>query len=362
MIPLLVDLEQEWRGGQNQFFLLLKGLYERGHSAELLTANGSALGQRASQAGICVHYTTKEKLRIPAAAKMRKLMSDGRFDLVHVNESHALTAAWLSRGHRHAPLLISRRVGYPIGQNYFSRARFGVASRIIANSHWVAEQAIASGAPRDKTTVIYEGVEIPEAVTETQRKEARERWRIRDDEKLLGCAGALLPDKGQEWVIRALADLRGEFPQYKLLLAGDGNYRPQLEVLAKELKLQDAVIFAGFVREIEMFYRAIDVFVFPALFEGLGTSLLAAMSYGVPSVTYFGCGLGEIVENGESGLQVQPKDAAALSGAIRSILRDSGFGAGLGAAGRQRVQKLFSAERMIDQTLALYHEVVRGAA
>ena len=97
MIPLLVDLEEEWRGGQNQFYVLLKGLYERGHPAELLTAKGSALGHRAAKAGICVHYTPRGALRLLAALKIRGLMSDGRFDLVHVNESHALSAAWMAQ-------------------------------------------------------------------------------------------------------------------------------------------------------------------------------------------------------------------------------------------------------------------------
>src|ERR1700747_2321215 len=118
MIPLLVDLEEEWRGGQNQFYLLLKGLYQRGHAAELLTAKGSSLGHRAAKAGICVNYTSRESLRLPAAMKIRWLMSDGRFDLVHVNESHALSAAWLARVQNRVPLLISRRVGFPLGQSY----------------------------------------------------------------------------------------------------------------------------------------------------------------------------------------------------------------------------------------------------
>jgi glycosyltransferase involved in cell wall biosynthesis len=357
MIPLLVDLEQEWRGGQNQFFLLLKGLYERGHAAELLTAKGSSLGHRASKAGICVHYTSRGKLRLPAAAMMRRLMSDGRFDLVHVNESHALTAAWLSRAHRQVPLLVSRRVGYPLGRNYFSRARFDATAGIIANSHWVAEQAIASGAPLEKLTVIYEGVAIPEPVSAKMRQEARAQWGIGENEQLLGCAGVLLQDKGQEWVIRALANLRAEFPDCRLLLAGDGAYRPQLEALAEELNLQDAVIFAGFVGDIESFYRAIDVFVFPALFEGLGTSLLAAMAHGVPSVTYLGCALGEIVEEGKSGLQVEPRNPQALSAAVRSILNNSGFAAELGTAGRLRIEKKFSADQMVDETLRLYRKV-----
>lgn len=356
MIPLLVDLEREWRGGQNQFFLLLKGLYERGHAAELLTAKGSSLGHRAEKAGVCVHYTSRRSL-LTAARKVRGLMKDGRFDLVHVNEGHALSAAWLARAHRKRPLLISRRVGFPIGKGYFSRVRFRAAERIIANSNWVAEQAAASGAPKGKITVIYEGVEIPAPSDAAARQVNRLRWGIGDGDRLLGCAGVLLPDKGQEWVIRALAQVHEEFPTAKLLLAGEGPDRGRLSELVGELNLQNAVNFAGFVKDIEAFYRAVDVFVFPALFEGLGTSLLAAMANGVPSVTYFGCALGEIVENGKSGLQVEPRNAEALAATLRKLLSDAAFAFAMGAEGRRRIETMFSADRMVDETLRLYREV-----
>jgi len=356
MIPLLVDLERDWRGGQNQFFLLLKGLNERGHAAELLTAKGSSLGHRSEKAGFCVHYTSRRSL-LTAARKVRGLMKDGHFALVHVNEGHALSAVWLARTHRKVPLLISRRVGFPLGKGYFSRARFRAATRIIANSNWVAEQAAASGAPKERLTVVYEGVGIPPLASAAVRHLDRMRWGVGEGQRLLGCAGVLLVDKGQEWVIRALAQLCGEFPDAKLLLAGDGPDRAKLQQLADELGVRDRVIFAGFVRDVEAFYRAIDVFVFPALFEGLGTSLLAAMAHGVPSVTYFGCALGEIVENGKSGLQVEPRNAEALAEALRKILRDDEFASRLAAAGRSRIEGTFSADRMIDETLRLYREV-----
>src|SRR5215475_3855903 len=121
MIPLIVDLETEWRGGQNQALLLLKGLYERGHAAELLAAEGSALASRARTAGICVHTVSRGLARLPAANKIRQLMSDGRIELVHANESHALTAAWLSSAHKRVPLLFSRRVGYPLGKSFLAK-------------------------------------------------------------------------------------------------------------------------------------------------------------------------------------------------------------------------------------------------
>jgi len=358
MIPLLVDLETQWRGGQSQFLLLLKGLYESGHAAELLAAKGSELGRRASQDGICVHYTSRDWLRAPAALMIRRLVRDGRIDLVHVNESHALSAAWMARAHRRKPLLIARRVGFPLGSSYFSRLRFHAASRIVASSKWIAEQAALSGAPNGKITVIYEGVEVPRPFDESRRGADRARWSVSDGHQLIGCAGVLSEDKGQEWVIRALARLREEFPCCKLLLAGDGPDRSRLESIVADLNLQASVIFAGFVRDIEVFYRALDVFVFPALFEGLGTSLLAAMAQAVPSVTYFGCALGEIVENGKSGLQVEPRDPLALARAIGSILRDRQFADNLGSAARQRVESKFTSERMVDETLRLYRQVL----
>lgn len=357
MIPLLVDLEREWRGGQNQFLLLLKGLYERGHAAELLAAKGSSLGHRAEKAGICVHYTSRDSLRLPAAKKIRKLMAEERFDLVHVNESHALTAAWLARAHRRAPLLVARRVGYPLGQNYFSRARFASASKIIANSKWVAEQAAESGAPREKLTVIHEGATIPDLPTPEVRQAARSLWQISPDQILLGCVGVLLPDKGQEWLIRAVAALRNEFPGCRLLLAGDGPCRGQLKMCADSLGVTDAIIFAGFVKNVESVYHALDVFLLPSLFEALNNSLLAAMAYGIPSVAFRQGGQSEIIQHGQSGLLVQPKNLEDLVEAIRKVLREQNFSEQIAAAGRLRIQEEFSADRMIEETLRLYREV-----
>ena len=136
MIPLIVDLDTEWRGGQSQALLLLKGLYERGHAAELLTAKGSSLGRRAKRVGIYVHEVSRGMLRVPAAMKIRGLISDGRVDLLHANEAHAVTAAWLSGAHRSVPLVASRRVGYPIGKSQISQARYRAASCVVANSNF----------------------------------------------------------------------------------------------------------------------------------------------------------------------------------------------------------------------------------
>jgi glycosyltransferase involved in cell wall biosynthesis len=356
--PLLVDLETDWRGGQNQALLMLKGFRARGYAAELVAANGSALGQRAIAKGFAVHFVSRGLLRVPAALEIRHLVATGRFALVHANEAHAVSACWLARAHKHVPFVISRRVGYPIGQNFIARARYRAASRIIANSQWVAAQAAQSGAPASRLTTVYEGAEIPPLFAEEVRRDARLRWRISGDAPLLGCVGVMLPDKGQEWLIRALPEIRKEFPQTKLLLAGNGPCWPELSALARELHLQEDVLFPGFVKDIENVYAALDVFLLPSFFEALNNSLLAAMAYEIPSIAFSKGALSEIIEHEKSGLMVSGPYVMEISEATKRILRDRAFAASLGREGRKRVQEHFSAERMVEGMIQVYREVL----
>jgi glycosyltransferase involved in cell wall biosynthesis len=357
---LLVDLETAWRGGQNQALLILKGLLARGHEAELVAAQDSAMGERAQESGVHVHFVSRGFFRVPAARKVHELVRGGGFDLVHANEAHAVSAVWLAGAHKRLPFLISRRVGYPIGNSRASRARYEAAARIIANSKWVAEQATSSGAPREKLTVVYEGAEIPPLFSQAQRRAARARWGISGDTPLLGCVGVLLPDKGQEWLIRSLAELRKEFPGAKLLLAGDGPCLAKLEALAQELGLAEAVLFPGFVKDVESVYAALDVFLLPSFFEALNNSLLAAMAYEIPSIAFNKGALGEIIEDEKSGLLVPGPDVGEICCAVRTILKDRVLAASLGKEGRRRVEENFSAEHMIDGMIRVYEEVLGG--
>lgn len=358
MIPLIVDLETEWRGGQNQALLLLKGLYERGHAAELVAAEGSMLGHRAKKAGICVHSVSRGGFRLPAAAKIRSLLADGRIDLVHANEAHAVTAAWLGLTGRRLPFVASRRVGYLLGRGWIAQLRYRRANCIVANSCWVADQAAASGAEKDKIRIVPEGTEIPAPLTREKRATARRRWGIKDTTPLLGCVGVLLPDKGQEWLIRSLAEVRKQFPEAGLILAGDGPCRPELEQLAKQLDLSTAVIFSGFVKDVESVYAALDVFLLPSFFEAFNNSLLAAMAYEIPSIAFARGALPEIIEDGKTGLLVSGPDVPEISAAIKRILSDPQQAHSLGQAARTRVATNFTADHMVEGTLKVYTDLL----
>src|SRR5262249_53424175 len=121
MRVLYVDLEREWRGGQSQALLTLLGLRERELQVELVAPRDSPLATRSREAGIAVHEVGKLGLRARAAAETHRLVVRNKFDLAHLNEPHALTAAWLASAHKKLPILLSRRIGFPLRKGWATR-------------------------------------------------------------------------------------------------------------------------------------------------------------------------------------------------------------------------------------------------
>ena len=359
MIPLFVDLETEWRGGQSQALLLLKGLYERGHAAELVATHGSSLSHRAKKEGIYVHSVSRTLPQLAAASRIKSILADGRIELVHVNEAHALTAAWLAGAYRRLPLLSSRRIGFPLKRNWISRARFRALNLFIANSKNVAQSLVDSGFPSERIAIVNEGVEIPQMPSAEERHSVRQKWGIADDEFIFGCAGAFVPEKGQRHIVEALPSVLQQFPKTRVLLVGAGPSLAEVKEQVAQLGLKHAVLLPGFVNDMRGFYKALDGFVFPSEFEGLGTALQAAMAYGMPVISTTRGALGEVVENGRTALVAEPA-ADKFAAAMIRLLADQDLQKRLGEAGRKEVIERFSSDRMVENTLAVYEKVLQS--
>jgi glycosyltransferase involved in cell wall biosynthesis len=362
MRPLLVDLGRDYRGGQDQAFLLLKGLAELGHKPELLTIRGSLLAQRAQSAGIHVHLVEKRWRRLSSVLAIRELLSGRRVDIVHANEPHALTSAWLARAHHRVPLVASRRVIFPLSKSTVSLSRYRAATKIIAVSQCVSSALTNSGLQAGDITVISDGVPTENLFSQADRAEARRSMGMEPNAMLIGCIAALTPDKGQEILIRAFAQIRVRYPGCQLLLVGDGPCRTKLAALVRELDLDGAVHFTGFLENIQNAYAAIDLFAFLAQAEALGTALLLAMAIGLPVVASALGGIPEVVEEGRNGLLVKDQNPEAVASAIVRLFADPAFAARLGSAARETILARFSQEIMVTQTLRLYEQLVSSSS
>lgn len=358
MRVLFVDLEREWRGGQSQALLTLRGLRQRGHEIELLATQDSPLAKRTEEAGIKVHQVWRFGVRTWAARAMRQLISSGRFELVHLNEPHALTAAWIARAHKRVPLLLSRRIGFPLQKNAVSQARFRALTRFVANSKDVAQSLIDSGITAGRISIVNEGVEILPWRTPEQRVNARKHWGARENEFLFGCVSVFVPEKGQRHLIEALPLVRALHPAARLLLAGDGPCRVELEALTKQLGQTEAVLFPGFVNNVDQVYAALDAFVFPSEFEGLGTALQAAMAAGLPCISTKRGALSEVVDAERTALVAEPTGKEFAAAMLRLINHEE-LRKNLSEAGRHEIEQRFSAGRMVENTIRVYEDVLR---
>jgi glycosyltransferase involved in cell wall biosynthesis len=358
MRVLFVDLEREWRGGQSQAFLTVGGLRERGHDVELLAARDSPLAIRVAEAGVTVHQVPRFGLRAWAAREIRSLIARKPFELLHLNEPHALTSAWLAKTHKRLPLLLSRRIGFSLQANAVSQARYRAVERFVANSKDVAQSLIDSGIAAERISIVNEGVEMFRLRTPEERSSARKRWGVRENEFLFGCVSVFVPEKGQRHLIEALPLVRALNPEVRLLLAGDGACRAELEALTKRLGQAQAVLFPGFVKEVGQVYAALDAFAFPSEFEGLGTALQAAMAAGLPCISTKRGALGEVVDGERTALVVAP-NGKEFAAAMLRLINDEELQTKLSEAGRLEVEQRFSAGRMVENTIRVYENVLK---
>jgi glycosyltransferase involved in cell wall biosynthesis len=216
-------------------------------------------------------------------------------------------------------------------------------------------------APAERVHVVHYGIDASAwPLDEADQLRARERLGLHAGEVAVGIAARLIPGKGHSLLLEALADARRENPQLRLLVAGRGPLRGELEREAERLT-PGAVTFVGFVADVRAFMNACDVIAFPtqpALGEGFGLAALEAMASGRPVVATNVASLPELVISGDNGFLVDPRSADELAAALARLAADPDLRQRLGARGKERAHASFSLERMVERTLAVYREAI----
>jgi glycosyltransferase involved in cell wall biosynthesis len=182
---------------------------------------------------------------------------------------------------------------------------------------------------------------------------------VANGEPLVGVIGRLVPDKGQDDLLRAAAQVRQRFPAARFLLVGTGTWEAHLRGLARDLGVDDIVRFLGFRRDVPRITAALDLSVLPSVdCDASPTVVKEAQLLGVPVVATSVGGAKEIIQDGVSGRIVPPHRPDLLAGAIAEMLSDRERARRMGAAGRERVRALFSHEALVQAHLTFYREVL----
>jgi glycosyltransferase involved in cell wall biosynthesis len=213
----------------------------------------------------------------------------------------------------------------------------------------------------ERVRVITNGVDVDHLRPPTDRSALRAALDLPPGALVIGSIGRLEPVKNYQLALRAFARLgtgAGEGASPVLVLAGDGSERACLEALAGELGIAARVKFLGWRNDADRLYGAFDLFTLSSRSEGTSISLLEAMSTGVcPVVTDVG-GNRAVLGPGFEELVVPGDDEAALAAAWQRQIADPARRSGMGARARSRVEAGFSLNRMVEQHVALYHELL----
>jgi glycosyltransferase involved in cell wall biosynthesis len=180
------------------------------------------------------------------------------------------------------------------------------------------------------------------------------------DQPHLLCVGRLIPIKGHIVLLRAFAQARRQVPSLTLDIAGRGPLEPALRALAKELEVDDAMRFLGQVAPIQRAIEEAAVVVVPSMGEGFGMVALEAMERARPVIAAEIGGLGELVEDGVTGVLVPAGESDPLARAIVGLAGDAEAAAALGEAGRRRALDHFLQERCTERTELLYEAALNG--
>jgi L-malate glycosyltransferase len=360
MFSLQIDTARSWRGGQNQVLLTARGLSARGHRVVVVAHPDGELRKRLPGDMEVVALAPRGEVDLPAAWRLSRVIRDLEPDVIHAHDPHgvavAATALSIASPPRRPALVAARRVDFHIKSNAFSRWKYRQVDRFVTASVAIRAMLLDDGVPADRTVTVHEGVDV-DRVAAVDPLNVREEYWFPPHSLIVGNIAALVPHKGQKYLVDAAALVVHELPEARFLLLGEGELRAALEHQIKQLHLAQHVVLAGFRADVLAVLKGLDLFVMSSVTEGLGTSLLDAMAAGRPIVATAAGGIPEVVVDGETGLLVPPRDAESLAAAILDMLRNGATRQRMADAGFARVRERFSVDRMVDQTLAVYAAV-----
>ena len=336
------------------------GMRARGHRAVLVAHPEGVLYQRASEGDDLVPLAPRSEVDLASAWRLARVIALHRPDVVHAHDPHGVAMASMALsfgvGAATPALVASRRVDFHLQRHSFSRWKYRQVECFIAASRAIADILVHDGIPRARIAVVHDGIDVDKVMHAPAADLHQEFWFPKGSPVLVN-VGALVPHKGQRFLVEAMTLVRRQIPDAQLVIFGEGELREALEQQIRDRDLQKHVVLAGFRDDVLSLTKSADLFVMSSVTEGLGSTVLDAMAMGLAVVGTRAGGIPEAVEDGVTGVLVPPGHADALGDALVRVLGDPAMRQRMGDAGRVRVRDEFGVDRLVEHTLAAYRSV-----
>ncbi|MGD9903710.1 MAG: glycosyltransferase [Vicinamibacterales bacterium] len=336
-----------WAGsrmhGVKRLFAWMMPRFDRARfTASLVSLRGKDLSEDTlEQLGIDVTYLGRHKFDPATFTHLLKVLRDKQADIVHLHGYGATTfgrmcAAWMG-----IPAVLHEHANHtttPWFQQLADRALARYTDIAIGVSASTAEFTTrARLVPAERTHVVYLGAPLDEFARPRGADEiaaARRQLGVPEGAIAVGTVTRLMPSKGNQHLIDAAPAVLAAHPEVRFYLVGEGELEASLRARAAALGLGDRFVFTGFARDVAAVYSALDVVVFPSLWEGTPLTTFEVLAMGKPIVATDADGLLDVLEDGRDALIVPKADAPALAAAIVRLIEDPPLAARLAAGAR----------------------------
>src|SRR5688572_20586271 len=320
------------------------------------------------ECGIDVTYLARHKFDPATYPALLKVLRHKEADILHMHGYGATTFGRLCGWRLGIPSILHEHANHgdtPWFQKVADRLLAAHTDIAIAVSESTGEFTTrARLMPAERTKVVYLGAPLDEFArprTADEIAAARSALGIAPGTTAIGTVTRLMPAKGNKYLIDAAPLVLASHPSVRIFVIGEGELRAELEAQARSLNLGDRIVFTGFTRDVAAALSALDLLVVPSLAEGTPLTMFEALAMGKPIVATDADGLVDVLTHGKDALVVPKGDAAALAGAINTLLDNTSLAAQLGAEARKTGARydIGAFVRKMERLYELLHESSR---
>ena len=358
-ILFLID-ELDIGGTEQQILELSTGLNRRRFNPMVCCFRPGRVAEEIQAAGVPVFTIPKRSKFDPVLIfRLWKLYRRERIDLLQTYLFTANTWGRVAAILSGVPAVISSERNIDMWEPRYKRWISLLLDRwtqcTIANSQAVKDYLVRKKLPAQKVEVISNGVDLDRFEDHDRNDQVfLKEIGIPSGHQVVVFLARLEPQKDPSTFLKAAASLSGCFPKVTFLVIGEGSLRNALREQAADLNLDQRVVFAGPRRDISRLLAASDLSVLPSLKEGMSNTIMESMASGIPTVATKVGGNSELIKDGQTGLLVDPRNPEQLAAAVGKLLSDPNLKKAMGLRARQRAQRLFSSDVMVNATERLY--------
>ncbi|HBC6052196.1 glycosyltransferase family 4 protein [Proteus mirabilis] len=343
-----------WGGQEIRILTESQGMVQRGHHVTLVCCPNSKIAKAAPDYGIEVVTLPIEKKRGSALMALRNWLKFHRqqFDVIN---THSSTDAWLvalsCASLRHSPAIVrTRHVSTDVSRSLPTRWLYLSSSAHIVTTGEKLRQTLHqyNRFPLSQMTSVPTGIDL-EKFSPQNKQQAREKIGV-PNKPTLGIVATMRVWKGHKYLIEAWKTLHLQFPDWQLLLVGDGPQRKNLQPMVKLAGLEESVFFLGNRNDVPDCLNAMDVFALPSFGnEGVPQGIMQAMACGLPVVSTTVGAISEAVIDGKTGFTLAPQVQETLINYLAKLMASDELRQQMGQASLAHAKAQFGLDNMLDK-------------